>query len=227
MKRIVAAILLIGITTSVLALQKTDLERRVSKLVAKFEALQANPEKAIPADKLRKARGIVLLDRTKAGFIFAYQGGGGIVMVKDARTDKWGPFAFLEANEASLGFQIGGEQVFYAILLMDTNATRNVTDAKINFAGEARGTAGNESAGEEGKFTPPEHPVLVYTDRAGLYGGAALKGGAISADDEANTAYYGEYFTARDILFANLVVPSESAVKLAGKLAEYSKSDGK
>jgi hypothetical protein len=34
--------------------------------------------------------------------------------------------------------------------------------------------------------------VLVLEDRTGLYGGAALKGGAVAPDDEANRVYYGE-----------------------------------
>jgi len=29
----------------------------------------------------------------------------------------------------------------------------------------------------------PESPVLVYSDRKGLYGGAVIKGGSIAPDD--------------------------------------------
>jgi lipid-binding SYLF domain-containing protein len=48
--------------------------------------LGLTPDRRIPADVLSKACGIVLLDRTKAGFGFAYQGGGG----KRARKDGFG-----------------------------------------------------------------------------------------------------------------------------------------
>ena len=44
-----------------------------------------------PAETLRKAQGIILLDRTKAGFLFAYQGGGGVAMVKDAKQGQMEP----------------------------------------------------------------------------------------------------------------------------------------
>ncbi len=75
------------------------------------------PDKNIPPDVLHRAQGIILLDRTKAGFILAYQGGGGVAMVRDAdRTKAWSPAAFVGASEASLGFQVGGEQGFYVIL---------------------------------------------------------------------------------------------------------------
>jgi lipid-binding SYLF domain-containing protein len=218
MKKLLIIFVMLGAVATGLADDKAKLDAQLRKLSAKFAALQANPEKAVPADELKKARGVILLDRTKAGFIFAYQGGSGVALVKDGNTENYGAAAFLKANEASLGFQIGGEQSFYVILLMSTNSARGLTDSKINFAGEARGTAGDQSAGEEGKITVDERPVRVYSDREGLYGGAALKGGAISPDDEANRKYYGEYFTVHDILFNKKVKPTESAKELAKQL---------
>jgi len=68
-------------------------------------------------------------------------------MVKDPKLETWSPAALLKANEASLGFQVGGQQSFVVILLMTTNATRSLADGEIDFGGEARGTAGNSSAG--------------------------------------------------------------------------------
>jgi len=223
MKMIMLNLLLMGFVASTLAADKAQLDNRIHALTAKFEAMQAKPDKAIPAENLRKARGIVLLDRTKAGFIFAYQGGGGVAMVKNGSSENWSPVAFLGATEASLGFQIGGEQAFFVILLMNTNATRLLTEPNFEFGGEARGTAGNESAGEEGKISSTELNVLVYSDRKGLFGGAAIKGGAITPDTEGNRAYYGEFLSMKDILFGKKVKPTEAATELAKKLTEQSK----
>lgn len=219
MKKIITVVYLVGLVAlSGFADERAKVEAQLRKLTAKFEAMQSNPEKAVPAEELRKARGVILLDRTKAGFVFAYQGGSGVALVKEGNTENYGAAAFLKANEASLGFQVGGEKSFYVILLMSTNAARGLTDSKINFAGEASGTAGDKSAGETGKITVDERPIRVYSDRAGLYGGAALKGGAITADDEANQKYYGEYYSVHDILFNKKVKPTESAKELAKKL---------
>lgn len=170
-----------------LAKDKAELDHGIRKLTGKFEALQAKPDKAIPVETLRQAKGIVLLDRTKAGFIFAFQSGGGLAMVKDPKSGRWSAPAFLTATEASLGFQIGGQQSFIVILLMNTNATRLLTDGDMESGGETRGTAGDSSAGVEGKIRS-NPSVQVYDDHKGLYGGAALKGGAISSDEDANTA---------------------------------------
>jgi len=223
MKTALVGLFVLSFSATVLAIDKAELDNRVRTLTAKFEALQQKPDKSIPAESLRKAKGIVLLDRTKAGFVFAYQGGSGVAMVKDAKTDKWSPAAFLTANEASLGFQIGGQQSFIVILFMNTNSTHLLTEPNVQFGGEARGTAGDSSVGAEGNVAPREPSVLVYDDRKGLYGGAAIKGGAIAPDETANRVYYEKALTMSEILFENKVKPTETAAQLAAKIAERSK----
>jgi lipid-binding SYLF domain-containing protein len=214
----------LALATSALAVDKIKLDYRVRSLTAKFEAMQQKPDRRVPADVLARAQGIILLDRTKAGVVFAFQGGSGVAMVKDPKTKKWGPAAFVQANEASLGFQIGGEQNFVVFLLLNTNATQLLVNSNFEFGGEARGTAGNETAGEEGKIGIPELPVVVYADRKGLYGGAAIKGGAISPDAQANRVYYEQYLTMKEILFDQKVKSTEPVSDLARKLADYSKT---
>ena len=223
MKSIIVMLILVGLAGPALAGSKADLDNRIRKLTGRFEALQAKPDKAIPAETLRKAQGIVLLDRTKAGFIFAFQGGGGVALVKDPKTEKWSPAAFLSATEASLGFQIGGQQTFVVILLMNTNAARMLTDSDIELGGEARGTAGGNSSGVEGKLPITERSVIVYDDRNGLYGGAAIKGGSLSPDEKANQLYYGKYVTMPDILFDKKVTQSETVAALVEKIIQHSK----
>jgi len=223
MKTALVGMFLLGFTATALAMDKVELDNRIRTLTAKFEALQQKPDKSIPAETLRKTKGIVLLDRTKAGFVFAYQGGSGLAMVKNANSEKWSPAAFLTANEASLGFQVGGQQSFIVILFMNTNSTHLLTEPNLQFGGEARGTAGDSSAGAEGNVAPRQPSVLVYDDRKGLYGGAAIKGGAIAPDETANLIYYEKAVTMSEILFENKVKPTESAAQLADKIAERSK----
>ena len=224
MRLLITGCLLLGVGVSALAIDQAALDKRIRTLTIKFEEMQAKPDKRIPAENLRKAQGIILLDRTKAGFIFAYQGGAGLAMVKDAKSGNWSPPLFLTANEASLGFQIGGQQSFIAILYMNTNATRALIDSSFNFGGEASGTAGNTSGKAEGTVTDDQkQSMLVYSDSTGLYGGATIKGGALSSDTEANIAYYGESLTPKQILFDRKGTPSEAATNLMQKIAQASK----
>jgi len=199
MKTLVTCCVLLGLATSVFAIDKPELDKRVRKLTAKFDALQAKPDKRIPAETLKKAKGIVLMDRTKAGFIFAYQGGNGVALVRD-KSGNWGSPGFMKATEASLGFQIGGQQSFIVVLLMTTNAVGMLTDHEFTFGGEASGTAGNSTGKAEGVMSTSDQPVIMYSDTEGLYGGAAIKGGAFSPDGDANLAYYGESYSMSEIL---------------------------
>lgn len=204
------------------AIDKPHLEQKAQRIMAKFQAMQEKMDKRVPVDVLAKAKGLILLDRTKAGFIFAYQGGGGLAIVKDKKGN-WSPFAFMNANEASLGFQIGGQQSFFVIVLMTQDSVDSlVKETKFEFGGEARGTAGDVSTGAEGTVSSNESPVMVYDDRNGLFGGAAVKGGAIAPDHEANLVYYGEPVTMKEILFEKKVKPTPTGSKLAKQLTEYS-----
>jgi lipid-binding SYLF domain-containing protein len=224
MRLIITGILLLGLAGSAGAIDKANLDQRIRLLTTKFQEMQAKPDKRIPAENLRKAKGVILLDRTKAGFIFAYQGGGGLAMVKGAKSGGWSPPVFLSANQASLGFQIGGKQSFVVILLMNTNATRMLTEPTYDFGGEASGIAGNASGKAEGSIPTDFQPlIMVYTDATGLYGGAAIKGGALAPDADADVAYYGESLTPQEILFDRKGKPTEAATNLAEKLTQASK----
>ena len=223
MKSFITVSLLLGLVLSAQAIDKADVEKRLRLFAANLEEIQAKPDKAVPAANLRRACGVVLLNRAKGGLVFGYQGGSGVAMVKDAKTGKWSAPAFLRANEGSFGAQIGGQTSFTVILLMNTNATRMLTDSTFTFGGEASGTAGNASGKEEGVNSSVEQLTLVYTDVSGLYGGATVKGGTLAPDTDANTAYYGNFLTASEILFDKKGKPSEAATVLAEKLDRFAK----
>jgi lipid-binding SYLF domain-containing protein len=222
MKKLTVTLLILSLAFAALAADKA-LDDKARRLLQKFESLQAKPDKAVPADVLSKARGIVLLDRTKAGFIFAYQGGSGVVVVRDKKNN-WSPMAWVKADEASLGFQVGGQQSFIVVLCMnDESAKSLIADANFQFGGEARGTGGNNSAGVEGNVDSIERDVRVYDDREGVFGGVSVKGGAVAADYHANQVYYGTNVNMQDILFDKKVKPTETANALAAKIQEFSK----
>jgi lipid-binding SYLF domain-containing protein len=222
MRRFIIGLLLLGLAVPALAIDKSDVDKRIRMLTTKLDEMQAKTDKRIPAENLRKANGIILLNRSKGGFIFGYQGGGALSMVKDARSGHWSAPAFLSSNEGSFGLQIGGQQSFTVILLMNTNATHALTDSTVNFGGEASGTAGNSSGKAEGAFTDdPEQATMVYSDASGFYGGAAFKGGSLSIDTEANVSYYGQSLTPSDILFGKQGKPTEAATTLVQKLDQF------
>jgi SH3 domain-containing YSC84-like protein 1 len=220
MRNVLLTTLVLSLAATALAESKSELDDRVRKLMAKFESLQANAEARIPAEKLKKARGVIVMDRTKGGFVFGYENGFGISMVKDK--GKWGAFSFMNSHEGSFGAQIGGKNTFCVILLMNDAARDRLVQSKVDFGGEAGGTGGSSSGGVGDNFAD-EPPMLVFGESKGLYGGATIKGGSVASDDKANQTYYGQFYSIKDILFENKVKPSETAVEFARKLDETAK----
>ena len=58
----------------VLAESKNKLEARVRDLTDYFDSVQKDSEKAVPAEILSKAQGLVIMRNYKAGFIFNNSG---------------------------------------------------------------------------------------------------------------------------------------------------------
>jgi len=204
-----------GLAATSFAETRSELDDRVRKLMAQFDSLQANSEAYIPADKLRRATGVIVMDRIKGGLVFGYEHGFGIAMVKN--NGQWSPFSFMNSNEGSFGAQIGGKSTYVVMLLMTDAARDRLVASKVDWSGEAGGTGGSTSGGVGNTFTD-QPPVLVFGEAKGLYGGATIKGGSVASDDKANEIYYGQFFSIKDILFDRKVAPSETAVEFAKKL---------
>jgi lipid-binding SYLF domain-containing protein len=220
---LLSCLLLLGLAASGLGAERDNLDQRIRNLSDRFEAMQAKPGKRISPEILRKAQGIILLDGTKAGLLFAYQHAGGVAMVKDSRTGEWGSASFLGANEASQGLQIGGERSLTVIVITKPDATWALVGPVTKFGGEASGTAGTATGKAEGVISPLEEPATVYSDSRGLFAGAAIKGGTIWPDTDANLAYYGLPLSAKEILFDGKVKPTAAAEELAKRISESSK----
>ena len=220
---LLSCLLFLGLVLPGLAADRANLDRRIGTLTDKFEAMQAKPGKAIPPEVLRKAQGIILLDGTRAGFLFAYQHAGGVALVKDSRTGEWGPASFLGANEVSIGLQIGGVRSLTVIVITNADAAWALVGPVTKFGGEASGTAGNSTGRTEGAISSLEQPTMVYSDRHGFYAGAAAKAGSIWPDTEANRAYYGLPLSAKELLFDGKVKPTAAGEELAQRITESSK----
>ncbi len=206
---------------------RVQIDEHIRALTTKFQAMQNDKDRRIPPQTLQKAHGILLLDRTKAGYVYAYQGGTGVAMLKDQKSGAWGAPAFMKAEEASLGFQVGVQQSFVVALFMDADAAKQLMESQTTFGGEARGTAGDESTGAETGTDEASSSVLVFYSREGVYGGAALKGGSVGPDNQANRRYYERPTTTREILIEKKVKPTNAALELAAAIAAQSRLESK
>lgn len=221
MKKILFGLAVIGLACPALALDRAQLNQQLQTLTDDFTTMQQS-DKRVPADQLAHARGIVLLNRTKAGFIFGYNNGTGVALMR-GENGRWGAPAFVSSTGASLGLQAGGEQDFFVILLMSPQTADDLTKQNINFGAGVSETGGNQNSHWQ-TSTGPSQSVMVYGEHNGYFGGVSVKGGAISPDNHANEVYYGQPVSMSGILVNHQVQPSRTEEKLLGKISYYSKS---
>jgi lipid-binding SYLF domain-containing protein len=180
---------------------------RIETCEAILREFQDDPELAIPADILRQAQALVIVNQVKGGLILGLQYGYGVAL---ARRDDgtWSIPAFVKAGEASLGLQLGGQRTETIYVLMDRDTVRRLFDGRMNIGVDARAIAGprtyeTEKVSKEMLTTP----VLVYGRNHGYYAGATVKTGWIDRNDSANWDYYSTPYVLPELLYGNFVAP--------------------
>lgn len=216
-----AAVLAASLALPVMAASKNKLDARVRDLTDYFDAMQKDATKAVPAEILSKAEGLIIMRNYKAGFVVGLAGGGGVAIAKNKATGKWGPVGFLSAGEGSFGYQAGVQRTDLVLVLMNGQALQLLTDPNFKIGGDVRATMGPKSGGDQLNLKTDQSPVLVYGDTKGLFGGAALQTGGLVPDAAGNQEYYGKSLTMKEIVVDQKVEPTEAAKLLAAKIDQY------
>lgn len=216
MKRYISLALTLLVTTLAVqaerSLPRDDYVTRVESCEAIIREFQYNPETKIPAEVLQAAQTIVIINQFKAGFIFGVKDGYAVAMSK--RPDgSWSLPAFMNAGEMSFGLQIGANAIETVLIITDPNVTPLLYKNKFNIGVDAKAVAGPRVAEAE-KVTKilKEAPVLVYTKKKGLFAGATVKAGWISANNRGNRAYYQTRYSMPEILLGDWV-PTQPEVE--------------
>lgn len=193
------------------ALTRKGVITELDSCEAIIREMQGNFKTAIPAEYLRKARGIVIINQFQGSFIVGIKDGYGVAMVRRAN-GKWSVPAFLKAGEFSFGFQIGGRAINAVYLLMDDDTARLLFKNRMNLGAEANAAAGIRAAESEAVTKLPVNTnVLVYSTTEGLFAGAAVKTGYISPHEQANELFYNSKNRMPELLYSDWVTPPPEA----------------
>jgi SH3 domain-containing YSC84-like protein 1 len=190
------------------------LVEHVETCEAILQEFQNRPETAIPASVLQKARGLIIVNQFKAGFILGMKGGYGIVLVKKP-DNRWSLPVLINAGEASLGLQIGASATETIYVLMDDATPRLLFKDRFNIGVDAKAVAGPKAA--EAVANNREilaTPVLVYSKARGLYAGATVKAGYASRNDQANFTLYNTKYSLPELLYSDWVQPIDEVKPL-------------
>ena len=187
-------VLLVAICAGPVVAQKKsrlhDATRHASDAAKTFTEIMNVRDKAIPKELLDKAEAIAVFPGVvKAAFIFGGRGGQGVI---SRRTNKgWTAPAFFNLSGGSFGAQIGAQKNDYVFLIMNEAGVKGLLEDKFEMGGEAglvAGPVGREAAASTNITL--DAGILSYSRSKGAFIGAALKGVAITPDNDLNEAVY-------------------------------------
>lgn len=224
MKRFISLALTLLVTTLAVqaerSLPRKDYVTRVESCEAIIREFQYDPEYEIPQQVMQAAETIVIINQFKAGFIFGIKDGYAVALSK--RPDgTWSLPAFMNAGEMSFGLQIGANAVETVLIITDPSVTPLLYKNKFNIGVDAKAVAGPRVAEAE-KVTRilKEAPVLVYTKKKGLFAGATVKAGWISANNRGNRAFYNTRYSMPEILQGDWVASQPEVEPLRQFIAQ-------
>jgi lipid-binding SYLF domain-containing protein len=202
--------------------QLTNEENKIDICIAVLDEMASRKDQAGAFSQLLgRAEGIVIYPRlVNVGFGWGVMFGDGIVLRKDRLTQEWYGPAFIELKTASVGLQIGIQEVSLVLVVMDDKglAVFKSTDFEIGAdISIAPGPLG-DSLQTTVDFNDS---IYAYSYSKGIYAGFTLTGSMIHADVRANKKFYEESITCEDIL-NNKKVNNEIALKLVQLIGQIS-----
>lgn len=193
---------------------RASLVERVETCEAILEEFQRRPESRIPTEVWQKARGVMIVNQFKAGFVLGVKGGYGVIMVRKP-DGQWSIPVLVNAGEASLGFQVGANATETIYILTNDTTPRLLFNQRFNIGVDAKAVAGPKAAeAETNNREILATPVLVYSKARGLYAGATVKAGYVSRNDDANFTLYHTKYTLPELLYSNWVEPVKEVTHL-------------
>ena len=185
--------------------QKDDSEaKRVREAATIFGEIMAAEDKAIPTAILNKANGIAIFPNTvKGGFIVGGMRGRGVLSGRGA--SGWSSPAFLTLTGGSFGLQIGGQAADIILVISGDRGLENLVSNQFKIGADAALAAG--PVGRDAQAATDiqlRAQILSYSRARGLFAGVTINGSTIRQDVDANTRFYGERLTTRQIVFDGL-----------------------
>ncbi len=202
---------------------KTQPEQTAKDAIVVLEAMTKMPENSIPEKLLAEAYAIAVVPKVgEAGFIFGGHYGKGLISIR-GKDGAWSNPNFIKITGGSLGFQAGVQQ--YDLILVFTS------DAGVNKIVKGRFTLGADAAVAAGPVgrnvqastdTSFEAEILSYSRSRGLFAGVAIDGSAITIDDKANVAMYGDMISPSSIFDGRTQTQNQTIIDFRNQLEEDS-----
>jgi len=153
------------------------------------------------ASMLRNARAVMVCPRVFRAAFFGGGEGGGCVLVGRDGSGGWSSPAFFSLGSGNIGFQFGIRDSQTLLIIRSDRALNAVLDSQFKFGADASLAVATYGGTVQGATTANLGADIVAVSRSrGLFAGVALDGTILSSRSEWNNAYYGQEFSARQIV---------------------------
>jgi lipid-binding SYLF domain-containing protein len=202
-------IVLLGLSVTLAAQGKEEDRLRACATVLK-EIIDIPDD--IPKDLLDKAECVIVFPDVKKfamGVGGSYGRGAMTCRTGEDFTGPWSAPTLMALEGASVGFQLGGQETDFVLLVMNDRGAMSVLSSKVKLGADATAAAGPKGrSASAATDAAMKAEMLSYSRARGLFAGVSLEGTTLRPDNEANTLVYGSTLAARDIVKGSVAVPS-------------------
>lgn len=186
------------------------------------------PEKGIPRDLMDKSVCVgVIPSEKKAAFIVGATYGRGAMVCRQGGNGPWGAPSMFTVGGANFGFQIGGEETDFVLLVMNGRGAEKLLHDSTKLGADASAAAGPVGRNAEGSTDLQLHAeILTYSRSRGAFAGVSLDGQMFKQDGDSNEKLYQRKVAPADILFKGVVPAPAAAQPLDASLAKFSPHGG-
>ena len=166
----------------------------------------------IPKDLLDKSECVIVFPGVKKVAVGVGGSYGRGSMVCRTGADFHGPWSaptLMALEGGSIGFQIGGQETDFVILVMNDRGATSVLSSKVKLGADASAAAGPKGrTASAATDVVMQAEMLSYSRARGLFAGVSLEGSTLRVDKDANTLVYGSDIPAKQIVNGSTAVPS-------------------
>jgi len=205
--------------------QLTADETKIERSIAVLEEMAIRKEEGRAFKQLLgMAEGIVVYPRlVNIGWGVGVMFGEGVVLRRDRNNNEWYGPAFIEVKTASIGLQVGIQEITLVLVLMDSEGVNVFKKTDFEIGADIRIAPGPLGDSLQASVSLNDS-IYSYSYSEGIYAGFSLAGSVIHADSKANRNFYGGNIAAEEILNTKKV-NNEVALKMVQTINEISIKD--
>jgi lipid-binding SYLF domain-containing protein len=179
----------------------------VDKAKLTLEKFAANPDFGWTPTQAKYAKAILIVPQLlKGAFLFGFEGGTGVLLVRDEVTGEWGQPAFYKLRTGSFGLQIGAQSSDMVFLVMTIKGVESFYHSSFRLGGDVSIALGPIGAGAKGQTSLTfSFDMLAYTTDQGVFAGISAEGAGVITRPKWNEVYYGAGTRPTDILVTRTV----------------------